>query len=154
VLAACALCCQSQPDGNLLLYDSNSTATGRYKWSTYTSVPGSVMRVNDDATFGVYDGTNNTCYWTSASELSSGLVFAAPYRLVSALQQYELALQIDGNLVINDLRRQQPVTVWATDTQLQNASLPVFLTLSVKGTLHYTILYYTVQYFTVYFSTC
>jgi hypothetical protein len=112
------------------------------------------MRVNDDATFGVYDGTNNTCYWTSASELSSGLGFAAPYRLVSALQQYELALQIDGNLVINDLRRQQPVTVWATDTQLLNASLPVFLALSVRGTLHYTILYYTVQYLTVNFNTC
>jgi hypothetical protein len=98
------------------------------------------MKVHDNATFGVYDGTNGTCYWTSASELSSGLSFAAPYRLISPQQKYELALKIDGNLVINDLTQLQPVTVWATDTQLQNATLPVYLAMAVRRvTLFFTL---------------
>eukprot|EP00953_Heterococcus_sp_UTEX-ZZ885_P014697 8309-Heterococcus_DN1.PRE.1 len=118
---------EMHPDGNLLLYDSNQTAAGRYRWSTYTSVPGSVMRVNDDNSFGVYDGSNGTCYWTSASELSRGFSFRAPYRFTSAQQKYEVVIQGDGNLVINDITRLQPVTVWATETQLQNATLPDLL---------------------------
>eukprot|EP00953_Heterococcus_sp_UTEX-ZZ885_P014696 8308-Heterococcus_DN1.PRE.1 len=121
---------EMHPDGNLLLYDSNQTAAGRYRWSTYTSVPGSVMRVNDDNSFGVYDGSNGTCYWTSASELSRGFSFRAPYRFTSAQQKYEVVIQGDGNLVINDITRLQPVTVWATETQLQNATLPVYLAMS------------------------
>jgi hypothetical protein len=97
------------------------------------------MRVNDDASFGVYDGTNGTCYWTSASELSTSFAFRAPFRLISAQQKYELAAQADGNLVINDLTRLQPVTVWATETQRLNATLPVYLAMPVRShtTLHF-----------------
>jgi hypothetical protein len=70
------------------------------------------MRVRNDGSFGIYDNINNTCYWTSSSYIAWNQYRRAPFRLLSPSLQYELKLEKDGNLQINDLNAVATVTVW------------------------------------------
>jgi hypothetical protein len=85
-------------------------------WATYTTLPTSKaeMVVSNDGSFGIYDGNNGTCYWTSRSYIAWNQYRKAPFRLLSPSGIYELKLETDGNLQINDLSAAPTLTVWET----------------------------------------
>jgi NAD-dependent oxidoreductase involved in siderophore biosynthesis len=121
-----------QAAGTLLWKDLNDTL-GPVLWSSYTYVPGSVLKVNDDASFSIHDGTTNALYYTSSNSLSWNQTRAAPFSMFSPSKQFELALEIDGNLLIRDVLQTPAKTVWQTNKRRLAATDDMYLWMSVRG---------------------
>ncbi|WP_411284813.1 N-acetylmuramoyl-L-alanine amidase [Lapillicoccus sp.] len=69
-----------QGDGNLVIYDSS----GKYRWASFTNVPGGYLSTQADGNVVIYDSEDNLPLWT-AGVYSPGA---------------QLQMQNDGNLVL------------------------------------------------------
>jgi hypothetical protein len=121
-----------QAGGTLLWKDLNSVL-GPVLWSSYTNVQGSVLKVNNDASISVNDGKTDALYYTSSNSLSWNQTRAAPFSMFSPSKQYELVLEIDGNLLIRDALQTPPKVVWQTDKRRAAATDDMFLWMSVSA---------------------
>jgi hypothetical protein len=126
------LCCYVLQASGTLLWKDLKGALGPVLWSSYTNVPGSVLKVNDDASFSVHDGITDRLYYTSSNSLSWNQTRAAPFSMFSPSKQFELALEIDGNLLIRDVLQAPPKTIWQTNKRRAQSTTDMYLWMSVS----------------------
>ena len=108
-----------QTDGNLVIFGADNP-NGSYDvlWAANTSGnPGATLAVQDDGSLAIYPAGGGSPIWATLAIPTGSVTLFVGDSITSPSGQYQLTLETDGNLILDQLLGNRPTRVlWASGT--------------------------------------